>query len=185
MASLTRVMIIRHAEKPGADGKPRGVDLNGKQRDGSLTVTGWQRAGALANLFAHPSAPRLITPSVIYASDPDHGSSRPLETVLPLSLKLRVKPIRSFAKGQEADLANSVLSQEGAVLISWQHERIIEIASHLTVSAPPNYRLPSNWPDERYDIVWVFTPPTMFHRRWTFTQVPQMLLAGDSDALVT
>jgi hypothetical protein len=185
MASLTRVMIIRHAEKPGADGKPRGVDRNGKQRDSSLTVTGWQRAGALANLFAGSSAAPLITPSVIYASDPDYGSSRSLETVLPLSLKLGVKPIRSFAKGQESDLANSVLSQEGAVLISWPHERIIDIAAHLTASAPPNDRLPSNWPNERYDIVWVLTPPTIFRRRWAFTQVPQMLLAGDSAALVT
>jgi len=185
MGSLTRVMIIRHAEKPGANGKPRGVDVNGKQRDGSLTVTGWQRAGALANLFARPSAAPLITPSVIYASDPDQGSSRPLETVMPLSLKLSLKPIQSFAKGQEADLARSVLSHQGAVLISWQHERIINIASHLIASAPPSERLPSNWPDERYDIVWVLTPPALFRRRWVFTQLPQMLLAGDSAALIT
>ena len=46
-----KIMIIRHAEKPEHHG-PRGVDENGDEDKKSLTVRGWQRAGALVQFFA-------------------------------------------------------------------------------------------------------------------------------------
>ncbi len=36
---------------------------------------------------------------------------------------------------------------------------------------------PQTWPDDRFDIVWVFERAD---GGWSFTQVPQLLLAGDS-----
>jgi len=45
-----KIMIIRHAEKPEHHG-PRGVDENGNEDKESLTVRGWQRAGALVQFF--------------------------------------------------------------------------------------------------------------------------------------
>jgi hypothetical protein len=41
--------------------------------------------------------------------------------------------------------------------------------------------LPSSWPEERYDIVWVFERD---ERAWSFSQVPQLLLAGDTYRLL-
>jgi hypothetical protein len=38
------------------------------------------------------------------------------------------------------------------------------------------------WPDERFDIVWVLDRDG---ERWKFSQLPQMLLAGDSEKPIT
>ena len=48
------IMIIRHGEKPAGKNAPFGIDGTGNQSAGSLTVQGWARAGALAELFAPP-----------------------------------------------------------------------------------------------------------------------------------
>ncbi len=47
-----KIMLIRHAERPNADKSLRGVGFDGRKDKESLTVRGWQRAGALARFFA-------------------------------------------------------------------------------------------------------------------------------------
>ena len=39
--------------------------------------------------------------------------------------------------------------------------------------------LPSTWPSDRYDLVWRFDPPSGSGPIASFSQVPQLLLAGD------
>src|SRR5215203_3651150 len=72
-ADTTRmIMVIRHAEKPlHPAASPYGVTPHGEEDPHSLTVTGWTRAGALAQLFApaHGRPPvGLRRPDSIYAS---------------------------------------------------------------------------------------------------------------------
>jgi hypothetical protein len=188
-------MIIRHAEKPAASGAPFGIGADGAPDPESLTVKGWQRAGGLATLFAPSggvlSSPQLATPTVIYASPAREEaatratdgsgshSKRPHQTVAPLALKLKITIDLSYQRGEEKGLAADVLTRSGVVLIGWQHEKIAEIAQHLVKEAPPDVQVPTNWPDTRFDIVWVFTPPNGVRPRWGFAQVPQMLLQGD------
>ena len=50
--STSKIMIIRHAEKPPDSGGPFGVTAGGEKDAESLIIQGWQRAGALACLFA-------------------------------------------------------------------------------------------------------------------------------------
>ena len=187
-------MIIRHAEKPPDKGPPFGVGADGAQDPESLTAKGWQRAGGLAALFA-PSggvlaSPQLATPTIIYASparsEAAHGtkdtgskSKRPHQTVVPLASKLNISIDLSFQKGQEQELAADVLTRTGVVLISWQHEHIDAIARPLVAAAPPDVQIPTDWPDNRFDVVWVFTPPNGVRPKWGFAQVPQLLLHGD------
>ncbi|GAC1451849.1 MAG: hypothetical protein PVS2B3_01640 [Steroidobacteraceae bacterium] len=186
MDTPARVMVIRHAEKPPRNGKPHGVDADGGRDEGSLTVRGWQRAGALAGLFAPANnifvSPLLAKPATIFAANPSGGSNRPLQTIKPLLKKSGAELVETFTKGQEAPLATEILRRRGVVLVSWQHERICEIATQLTAANPPEPRFPAAWPDERFDVVWVFAPPAGSGQRWSFAQVPQMLLAGDLDA---
>ncbi|HEY8051258.1 MAG TPA: hypothetical protein VIE42_00440 [Steroidobacteraceae bacterium] len=184
MDALTKVMVIRHAEKPPGNGKPHGVDADGARDDSSLTVRGWQRAGALAGLFAPSNSifvsALLAKPSTIFAANPSGGSNRPLQTIKPLLKKSGAELVDTFTKGQEAELAAEILRRRGVVLVSWQHERICEIATQLTASNPPEPRFPAAWPDERFDVVWVFSSPAKSGQRWSFAQVPQLLLSGDS-----
>ena len=48
----TKIMIIRHAERPPDDGLIHGVNMSGTKDPEELTVRGWQRAGALVRFFA-------------------------------------------------------------------------------------------------------------------------------------
>ena len=43
---------------------------------------------------------------------------------------------------------------------------------------------PATWPANRLDVVWVFTPPAAPSMAWGFVQVPQQLLAGDTDTVI-
>jgi hypothetical protein len=87
----TKIMIIRHTEKPPKDGgEPLDVQEDGEPGNGSsLIVPGWQRAGALNAFFAphqsKPSNPDIVTPSCIYAASPTNESQRRWETVTPLA----------------------------------------------------------------------------------------------------
>jgi broad specificity phosphatase PhoE len=198
MGMPSKVMVIRHGEKPtNKHAPPYGINADGEQDWDSLTVRGWLRAGALQALFAPigGQSAALATPSLIYASKPRDPSlsaadddasksKRPLQTIAPLASKLKISPNLSFGKGDEAALVGDVLSQICVVLISWQHEKIYEIASHLVGTNPPQPSIPSKWPDDRFDLVWIFEPPASAGRRWSFVQIPQNLLKGDTNSVL-
>jgi broad specificity phosphatase PhoE len=82
--SPKRIMFIRHAEKPGVGNDDGGVAPVGAVDMESLTVRGWQRAGALVGFFN--SRPDM-RPRAIFASGIGHQSKskRPMETVMPLA----------------------------------------------------------------------------------------------------
>jgi hypothetical protein len=191
--SAAKIMVIRHAEKPGGNaGDPAGVTIAGAEDKDSLIVQGWQRAGALAPFFAAANtALGLAVPDVIFASNDkkqhESGgikegshSKRPIETVTPLGAKLDVALNTDFLLGDEAELVATAQASTGVVLICWQHEAIPAIANRLVPS--PN-DIPQHWPGSRFDVVWVFDPTGS--GSWTFSQVPQNLLAGDIDSPIT
>ena len=169
------IMVIRHGEKPIND--LAGVDLDGSQDPESLIVQGWQRAGALAVLFATPHS-LLARPQFLYASDDSGGGSeRPFETIQPLSLKLGITINDSFAKDDYADMVNNALTQNGPVLIAWEHEDIPSIANQILGN---DTKVPQEWCSDRFDMIWVFTAQQS--GGYSFTQVPEGVLAGDSSA---
>ncbi len=174
----SKIMVIRHAEKPNGAG---GVLPDGTASPEALTPTGWQRAGALVGLFAPPGGhfadPHLATPQRVYASGVAHHSKslRPQQTVAPLAAKLGLPVNTDHAKGDEAALLQAATTIGGTVLIAWEHEAIPAIAELLLGG---NQGVPQHWPDDRFDLVWVFDRPDG-HGLWGFTQVPQRFLAGD------
>jgi broad specificity phosphatase PhoE len=200
MPGPTKIMIIRHGEKPTIKNQPPfGVTQDGEQDWESLTVRGWLRAAGLGRLF-NPAGNQfpngaLDRPALIYASAPRHPgvaleqdegskSKRPLQTITPLAQELNVAPVLDFGKGQEADLAKQILARSGVILISWQHEAIDEIARSLVAGNEPKATIPTEWPSDRFDIVWIFDPPAKGKSRWKFTQVPQRLRPGDADTVI-
>lgn len=178
----TKIMVIRHAEKPSDDGTVQGVTKAGGRDPEELVVRGWQRSGALVRLFAPRDGkfvdPRLAEPRTIFASavGKHSNSLRPQHTVEDLAHLLKLKLDLRFAKGDEPDLVKAALAADGPVLIAWEHEAIPDIGNHIVGNAAT---CPQKWPGERFDLIWVFD-----HRAtdagWAFAQVPQLLLHGDA-----
>lgn len=184
--AAAKIMIIRHAEKPSDDGSTAGVSQAGSANPEELVVRGWQRSGALVRLFnpmaGRPSNPALATPDVIFASGvAKHSKSlRPQHTVLALAQSLGQQLNLSHAKGEEDALVADVLGKGGNVLIAWEHEAIPTIAGQIVGATTP---YPQQWPGGRFDLVWVFDRKSG-NQKWTFIQVPQMLLPGDVSDLI-
>lgn len=169
-----RLMIIRHAEKP--DESNAGMTPDGADDAESLIVRGWQRAGALAQFFRARSE---YTPLVIFAAGAGHksNSKRPMQTVTPLAELFQPNPgfefITKYLKDDLQALVDDVLPRAGPILIAWEH-KLIPALIGLIPNAP---EVPDAWPDDRFDMVWVLDQT---ESGWTFSQLPQLLLAGDS-----
>ncbi|TND07999.1 MAG: hypothetical protein FD123_2682 [Bacteroidetes bacterium] len=140
---VTKVMIIRHAEKPGTypPAGSKGLEYNainpyGQADAESLVTLGWERAGGIANLF-YPTnknfqSPELAAPNVIYAASPydmkidpygnlEEPSQRPYQTISALYGKMQVMTSGtnpslnlSFKKGDYANMVTSVLALQNA-----------------------------------------------------------------------
>lgn len=173
-----KIMLIRHAEKPNGDGP--GLMPSGAENPRALTLAGWKRANALVGLFNPPDGaspkPPLAKPRSLFASGSD--SLRPKQTIAPLATALNL-PVRTFLKGQEPELVAAVKKAEDPVLISWQHEAIPAIAALIRGSADG---IPPRWPAHRFDLVWVLD--LQASGAWSFTQVPELVMPGDSDKLI-
>ncbi|QGM44452.1 phosphoglycerate mutase family protein [Methylocystis heyeri] len=171
-----KIMIIRHGEKPLAG--ERGVDRFGEQSEFSLSVRGWQRAGALARFFA-PLHDRfahdlIARPGAIVAAGvgEDSQSRRHIETAGPLSALLGVAVEDCFLKHQTSQAAEYVLGLSGVALMVWEHKKIAELVEVLTGGAVK----PHPWPENRFDIVLILDD---VDGEWRFSQIPELLLAGD------
>jgi hypothetical protein len=198
------IYIIRHGEKPAdppvvapgqtppASAPPFGVDSQGNENPHSLLPRGWQRSGALAVLFDPASGPLqagLQTPAALLS--PDYGSAdktadhRTHETIQALSDRLGLAIVSAYAEGDEPALAAAVVSQNsGVVLICWEHDHIPSLASSLPAVA--GTVIPQAWPGDRFDVIWVFTlVPGTTPAQYTFTQIPQQLLSGDADTVIS
>lgn len=182
MRSATKIMLVRHAEKPDKDFAPYGVTREGERSKESLQIRGWQRAGALIALFAPPNGQfnaSLAKPQFLYASTPlrRKGSRRPIETITPLAQKLAIKINWDFPRFDFESMLEEVFSCRGVVMICWQREYIPKIA--LKILDEGN-TVPTNWPEDRFDMIWVFDLDRA-SGRYKFKQVPQKLLMGDSE----
>jgi hypothetical protein len=166
-----RIIVIRHAQKPTRSPRHRGVRDDGTPDPESLSVRGWQHAGALAAIFAGRGAdapdPLVARPDVIFAAgvgkktvridgrDVKVGSHsrRPLETVSPLAAALSLTPVTAHTKGEERALVADGLTRSGTVLICWQHEDIPAIGNLILGN---DTTVPQTWPEDHYDMIWVF-----------------------------
>ena len=177
-----RIIIIRHAEKP--DAVDRGVEADGTPDPRSLSPRGWQRAGALVRFFAPVQRPphSLLVPTAIFAAGvpPEGDSKRPQQTVAPLAAQMapQVPFVTRHRRDDVAAAMADVLARDGVVLMAWEHHRIPDLVARL-VPAPG---VPRRWPDDRFDMLWLFDRTLS---GWAFSQAPQLLLAGDSAAPIT
>lgn len=179
-----KIMVIRHAEKPTAT--DNGITSTGVQDQESLIVDGWNRAGALVVLFAPFNgvlqSGQLATPHYLYAApaDSESKSKRPVETITPLSQRLGLTINESHGKKDFKKMADHAMQQTGNVLICWQHDDIPHIANHILTKNVS----PQTWPGDRFDLVWIFDLDESTGQ-YTFSQLPQNLIAGDLNSPIS
>lgn len=160
--SGTVLLVLRHAEKP--------KDKN----DHTLNATGRLRATALAEFFTRPNGP-LPVPQRIYASKGNTSSMRPLQTVQPLAARLGLTINTKFdVEAAESATAKELKGLTGVTVMCMEHSAIVGMCKALGTASP---KLPKEWDSKRFDMVWVFTKTA---KGWDFTQVPELVLAGDS-----
>ena len=180
--SPTKIMLIRHAEKPIPDGAP-GLDPNGEPDPESLSAIGWERAKKLVGFFSQPAAKHIEKPDFVFAAAPEVGSKRPSETVTPLVAALWSQAERAshfndaLPKESVTALASAIMAANGVVLVCWEHTLI-----HAAVAALPKApATPTKWPKGRFDVVWILKANS---GGWDFDQTPQMLLDTDQNSVI-
>lgn len=167
-----RVILLRHAEKASADGRVRAVDTRGRPDPNELSVRGWQRAGALARLFA-PGGGDLGVPAALFAGAPTaaHPSRRSISTLAPLAERLGLATDSRFARGQEAEIARAAAERPGLVLVAWDHRHLPALARAFGATDAPG-----GWPAACFDRFWILQRDGL---GWRFEARSQGLLAGD------
>jgi hypothetical protein len=176
---------------PSPAGPPFGVDVDGSEDDHSLIPRGWQRSGALAVLFApalgglqsgleKPGA--LFSPS--YGDPGTTQAHRTYETIAGLAERLGLDINSPFPEGEEPALASSIVSgAPGVVLVCWEHQSIPALATALP--SVPGSQIPPAWPGDRFDVIWSFTAVGGAQPvQYSFSQIPQQLLGGDTDTVI-
>ena len=176
----TKIMVIRHAEKP--NGLPGVLEDGSTRDDESLTSVGWARAKALVQLFDPAGGVfadrRLARPDKLFATVPNQKSQslRPIETITPLARDLGKTIDERFGEGDEKELAVAAANASGVALVAWHHEKIPKLAKHILGSLDG---VPQHWDDGRFDLVWTFDRAA--DGTWSFAQVPQLVMSGDSN----
>ena len=99
-------------------------------------------------------------------------SRRPLQTVTMMAAALHLTPVTDHKKGEEHALVADALSRDGCVLICWQHQDIPAIGNLIVGDTTT---VPQSWPEDRYDLIWVFT---RMEAGWSFRQFFHERLLG-------
>ncbi|ORX82430.1 hypothetical protein BCR32DRAFT_326856 [Anaeromyces robustus] len=129
------VMIIRHGEKIS-------------NRYTNLSPEGEARAKCLINLFGNNGT--YVSPQKIYAQSPTvrKQSTRPRDTVIPLSNSLGIEINLSYSSNKIKKLVNDIKnSPEEIILVSWSRANIPEIARQLGADNPPDW-------ENQFDEIW-------------------------------
>jgi len=185
------IMLIRHAEKPhGPDGRTHGVNAAGAPDAGSLSVKGWQRAGALIPYFTsmadYLQERRICHPRHIFAARPtgQHPSTRPTDTVSPLADRTAIPIDESWsASDAPGEFASQLRAFDVPVLVCWRHDELPALAQAIL----QRDAAPAQWPEDRFDMTWVIRDDGSGGSGgsgWTFVQTPQLLLAGDQARVI-
>ena len=168
------IMFIRHAEKPEKEEK--GVTPAGEHDEHSLSVRGWTRAGALAALFANTREP-LAQPRRVMATAPSHSykSKREHDTALPTADRLGLTIDAQEVPSDYALLVGQIHGSVDPTLIVWHHGSIPAFVQAFPLTNAD--QVPSSWPEDRFDLIWVLTPRG---NSYEWQQVEQHLLHGDA-----
>ncbi|WP_147283059.1 histidine phosphatase family protein [Pseudorhodoferax soli] len=177
---LEHLLMIRHAERPGS--RQAGARPDGTACEHSLSVAGWQRAGALVPYFRCPQAfnAALARPSLLFAcrATATAPSLRSVQTLHALAVALGLQVDDTFEKQDEARLADFLAQASGTALVAWSHHGLPGLARAFLRGSAAAAQVPSAWPEHRFDLIWLVDGPAEQRR---FSVLPQLLMPGDRE----
>jgi hypothetical protein len=180
------VVCLRHGEKP-ADSEEKsdhvnddgpGLDVHGRVNKHSLTIRGWQRAGALSGTQLGGQVPSSsIGSASLFVPDygPDTKDHRPYQTISPLARRWGIKPELPGPADCVPSLRDRVLAASGPAVVCWEHDNLATFVGQLL-----GYEI--KWPSGRFDVFWLLHPGGTGADAWSCQQVDQALLPGDAGA---
>ncbi|OUM62567.1 hypothetical protein PIROE2DRAFT_32069, partial [Piromyces sp. E2] len=130
------IMIIRHGEKYNDE-------------ESTLSDVGQARANCLIEAFGQNGT--YVTPQKIYAqNNVGKTSTRPRDTVVPLSQNLQLNLDLSFSSEDIKGVVNSVLNTpEEIILISWSKDNLDNMAKEFGMKKVPD------WNSNVFDDIWI------------------------------
>jgi hypothetical protein len=175
-------LLMRHAEKPDARAGIGGVDEQGRADPRALSVRGWQRAGALARWLAPADAAAPFgRPAVLRSASTTavNKSRRPMLTLLPLAQRLGLATVQDDLDSNDPEAAADALAgASGTVVVAWRQDTLPALAAALAARLGADAgAIPSAWPEDRFDAVWLFERDAT--GAWRFRQCLPQLLGGD------
>src|SRR5262245_10870449 len=126
--------MIRHGEKPPSTPPPHGLTPEGNQDDKhSLTIRGWQRAGALMTLFAPVNGQfrqgfarpdRLVAPEYTDPNTPakDERTHETIDVIRQATGLTLITPCPVAEKRDKLKkVGHSLTTYTGVTLVCWEH----------------------------------------------------------------
>jgi hypothetical protein len=104
-------------------------------------------------------------------------SHREVATARPIAARIGVTLEDSLAEGKEAHLAQDVLGQTEPALIVWHHGAMAKLVGEFPVVNKSD--IPQEWPEDRFDLIWVLVREPGDAVSYRFTAIPQLLLSDD------
>jgi hypothetical protein len=165
----SRILLIRHAEKPADE-----------TSSVHLTPEGMKRAEQLFHLF-EASEKRTIAfpvPDFIFAAKDSKHSHRPVETVAVLAKKLKLPINANYRNEDFTELVQEIFHSPKyagkTILICWHHGTLPQLANRLKAA-----NAPETWKGTVFDRLWEITYDGK--GKTTFRDLPQHLLSSDTE----
>ncbi len=163
-----QIIMIRHGEK-----------IDDSHND--LSPQGCQRAYQLP-LFFNTYKNDIVA---IYAQQSPKAKSsiRPLETIAPTAKMLNIKINNQFLRDDVESVAQDILNNKAyngkTILVSWEHDAIINLAGALGYSVPKKLK---KWPSSTFDQAWIVSYKTLNSNSAVLNIVAEHVLPTDIEA---
>ena len=78
-------------------------------------------------------------------------------------------------------MVKEVLGRPEPALIVWHHGTLAKLVRHFPIVNIDD--VPKQWPEERFDLIWVLVRQPWRGTQYRFVVVPQMLLDDDQESV--
>ena len=176
-STTTKIIMIRHGEKPNKNADTKLLDCQGLNRALKLPQVLIQKFGTPDFIFAPNHDVTLEVPTNGTTSASADSSFRPFLTIVPLAIQLNMPINLSFNYTDEKSMPKEFLKDQYAgktIIISWEHKKLVKIAQGIYIQGNNNNPndIPA-WDDSDFDSIDIINITRDPNSGYTFTTFAQ------------